>query len=101
MCGFKDLHGEHDHFSLDSLSRTAYIWAVKARRIEMGPDDVFRLRTKMSMTQRQFGDAVGVDPITVSRWERGTTKVSHAYATLIKKTLDELREERRQEKAPR
>lgn len=31
----------------------------------------FRLE-KVHLTQRQLADRVGVDPITVSRWERGT-----------------------------
>jgi DNA-binding transcriptional regulator YiaG len=101
VCGFLETLGLVERFCLDSLSRTTYLWAVKAKRLEMGPEDVFRLRSKMNMTQRQFGDAVGVDPVTVSRWERGTTKVSTAYATLIRQTVDGLRDEARQERAPR
>lgn len=79
---------------LDTLSSQGYIWAVRSRAREMQPDDVFRLRAKMSMTQRQFADLVGVDPITVSRWERGITQVSLAYSTHVRKLADEYKKAR-------
>ncbi len=33
--------------------------------------DVKSLRTKLELTQEQFGKAVGVDQSTVSNWENG------------------------------
>jgi len=35
-----------------------------------------RLRERLGLTQREFGDLVDKDFITVSRWERGTQKPS-------------------------
>lgn len=34
--------------------------------------DIKILRDRLSMTQVEFAAAVGVDPVSVSRWERGT-----------------------------
>lgn len=93
MCGFADRLGWAEIFSLDRLSSRSYYWAMKARRLDLGPEDVLRLRRRMGMTQRQFADIVGVDPITVSRWERGETKVSMAYSTHIRQVTDEVRQE--------
>lgn len=35
--------------------------------------DVKSLRTKLELTQEQFGKAVGVDQSTVSNWENGAS----------------------------
>lgn len=41
---------------------------------------VLHLRTKMLLlTQRELGDKLGVDPMTVSRWERGKVDPSLAH----------------------
>ena len=40
-------------------------------------------------TRILFADLVGVDPITVSRWERGITKVSQAMVTHIRELVKE------------
>lgn len=95
MCGFRERPINKDDFSLDSLTRAAYITAMRSlpMPVEMGPGDVFQIRTKLGLTQRTFGFAVGVDQVTVSRWERGITKVSTAYAALINQTVEQLREE--------
>ena len=51
------------------------------------PGYITRLREAMGMTQRQFGDSVGVDKMTVSRYERGTMRPSAATV----KAIDKLR----------
>ena len=38
------------------------------------PSSIRRLRERLSLTQRDFATVVGVDPITVSRWERGASR---------------------------
>jgi DNA-binding transcriptional regulator YiaG len=57
---------------------------VKPNNGEMGPGDIFQLRTKLKMTQRQFADLVGVDPVTVSRWERGHTRMERAMISHVR-----------------
>ena len=37
----------------------------------MDRDEIKRLRKTLKLTQVQFAYELGVDPITVSRWERG------------------------------
>ena len=38
------------------------------------PAFIRNVRQALQMTQAEFGDAVGVDKMTVFRWERGTTR---------------------------
>jgi hypothetical protein len=40
------------------------------------PGYITRLREAIGMTQKEFGDQLGVDKMTVSRWERGTMRPS-------------------------
>ncbi len=40
------------------------------------PGYIFALRDALGMRQAQLGKAVGVDAMTVSRWERGTLRPS-------------------------
>ena len=42
------------------------------------------LRTRLGMTQRQFGHAIGAGVPTVSRWETGAVTPSPAYQRLIR-----------------
>lgn len=103
MCGHREFvirPSVADKKVLDRLISQDYIWTVNARNLEMGPDTVFRMRTKCGLTQLQFAQLIKVTPITVSRWERGTTKVSMAYATHIRKAVEEF-QETRQEKVAR
>lgn len=38
--------------------------------------DIKKLRQKLALTQVEFAALVGVDPITISRWERGLAEPS-------------------------
>lgn len=40
----------------------------------MKPKQIKALRTKLNMTQVEFAYQLYVQPVTVSRWERGTTE---------------------------
>lgn len=40
------------------------------------PGYITRLREGLGLTQRAFGERIGVDKMTVSRWERGTMRPS-------------------------
>jgi DNA-binding XRE family transcriptional regulator len=53
------------------------------------PGYITRLREALGMTQEQFGDRIGVDKMTVSRWERGTMKPSGP----ARKAIEKLRKE--------
>ena len=37
----------------------------------MTPEDIYKLRTDLNLTQALFGQLFGVHPMTVSKWERG------------------------------
>ena len=49
------------------------------------PGFLMTLREALGLTQRQFGDAVQVDKMTVSRWERGEFRPSSAALMKIEK----------------
>lgn len=89
MCGYIEWSDDRREKSLDTPPSQAYIWAVKAAHLELGADEVFQLRVRLKMTQRQFADLVGVDPITVSRWERAVTRVQRPMVTHIRTTVAE------------
>ena len=40
----------------------------------MNSQQIKELRDKLKLTQRKFGDKLGVDAVTVSRWELGTQR---------------------------
>ena len=44
-------------------------------------------RLERQITQRQLAEAVGVDPITVSRWERGATTPSDLCRVKVARVL--------------
>lgn len=44
---------------------------------------VRRVRRQLGLTQREFGERVGVAAMTVSRWERGVLAVGSTAAILI------------------
>ncbi len=51
------------------------------------PGFILTLREALGLTQRELGERVGVDKMTVSRWERGTVRPSAAAV----RALDRLR----------
>ncbi len=55
--------------------------------------DLVKRRTDLGMTQVALADALGVHPLTVSRWERSTQKVGHPRLVLL--FLEVLAERRR------
>lgn len=101
MCGFREVQLPEAKKTLDKLISPTSIWAVNARMSQMGRDTVFRIRTQLGLTQLEFAQLLKVTPITVSRWERGATKVSIAYASLITTASEQFREERQQQKVAR
>jgi hypothetical protein len=56
------------------------------------PGFIRTLRQAMNLTQEQLGQRMGVNKITVSRWERGTVKPSRqAVNTLVRLRASALR----------
>lgn len=49
------------------------------------PGYITRLREGLGLTQRTFGERIGVDKMTVSRWERGTMRPSEEALRVIEK----------------
>ena len=49
----------------------------------MTPIRIQRLRKRLDMTQVQFGNLLGVNHMTVSRWERGRVAPEGATAQLL------------------
>jgi DNA-binding transcriptional regulator YiaG len=45
---------------------------------------ILALREALGLTQKALGEAVGVDKLTVSRWERGEIKPSAASAKRLR-----------------
>lgn len=40
----------------------------------MEPQNIKALRVKLKMTQKELANKIGVDQVTVCRWENGRTK---------------------------
>jgi DNA-binding transcriptional regulator YiaG len=51
---------------------------------EPSPGHIAALRDALGMTQKTFGEKLGVDKLTVSRWERGDVKPSPESAKRLK-----------------
>ena len=49
--------------------------------------DVFALRTKLGLSQVQFGNLFGVHPMTVSKWERNLLKPTPYQQALMMEFL--------------
>lgn len=56
--------------------------AVPKERPQRKPSDIRKLRDQLGMTQAEFGQEVGVEQATVSRWEKGI-QPSGANLTLL------------------
>ena len=52
----------------------------------MEANEIVELRKKLKMTQQKLADAIGVDRVTVARWERNNKRPSK----LAKRQLDRL-----------
>lgn len=53
------------------------------------PGFITALREGLGLTQQQFGEAVGVDKMTVSRWERGALRPGAAARSAIERVRKE------------
>lgn len=49
----------------------------------MTPDEIKQLRQRLGWTQLQLAVEIGVDPMTVSRWERGKQPSKLALRALL------------------
>jgi transcriptional regulator with XRE-family HTH domain len=50
---------------------------------EIAPEDIRRIRRHLDETQAQFARRLGVDQVTVARWETGRRRCSGTYAAAI------------------
>lgn len=60
---------------MDTTSRIEPARLIKDRRLEQ------------PWTQRQLASKLGIDPITISRWERGQTTPSDVHRVLLSRIL--------------
>lgn len=49
----------------------------------MTPKEVLDIRTRLSLSQGQLADLLGVHPLTVSKWERGLLRPTAHQETLL------------------
>jgi DNA-binding transcriptional regulator YiaG len=49
----------------------------------MTPDQLKRARRRLGLKQTELAAQLGVHPLTVSRWERGTTTITAPVTKLI------------------
>ena len=50
----------------------------------MNNEELKHMRASMNLTQDEFAELIHVHKMTVSRWERGTTKIPEYIADLIR-----------------
>jgi len=62
----------------------------KAREA-MKPKELIELRSSLDMTQAELAEALDVDVITVSRWERGVQRIPE----MVRLAIETLRRRRR------
>jgi transcriptional regulator with XRE-family HTH domain len=55
-----------------------------AAPIALSPEHVRRVRRHLNETQARFARRLGVDPVTVARWETGQRRCSGAYAEAVR-----------------
>lgn len=76
-------------FTPDAMAFIDRICAVAmpldSTRAGPSPGYITSFREALGMTQKELGDAVGVDHMTVSRWERGTLHPSVASLQALEK----------------
>lgn len=60
------------------------ILTIMNEPLPLPPQDVRRIRRALGITQAQFAKRVGVDPITVARWETGQRRCAGLYAESVR-----------------
>lgn len=50
----------------------------------MTADEIRALRERLGMSQTAFGEALGSNQTTVSRWERGTNPAGRVFVRLMR-----------------
>jgi hypothetical protein len=67
----------------------AFLDRIRALAVKLDspptPGYLVALREALGMTQKQFSEHIGVDKMTVSRWERGTLRPSDASVVGIER----------------
>lgn len=61
----------------------------------MNPDELKTRRETLGMTQAQLAEALGVDVMTVSRWERGARPLSPLLPLALKGLESEIKKPNR------
>ena len=57
------------------------------------------LRTQVGLTQNALSQRLGVDRVTVVRWEMGLRHIAEPMARLIQRIAKEVKEEKKKKKA--
>ena len=57
--------------------------AVSSRLASVNHDELQRKRKALGMTQRELADLLKVDPMTISRWERGQHRIPESVALAL------------------
>lgn len=60
----------------------------------MTPKQLKRERTSLAMSQAELAAALGVDTITVSRWERGVQPIPAMVRLALRALTDETKKEK-------
>jgi len=86
------MHADRDGSAAFGPDAVAFLDRIRALFVSAldrapSPGYITRLREALGMRQEDFGDAVGVDKMTVSRWERGTMRPGEPAV----KAIDKLR----------
>lgn len=56
-----------------------------AKDLHLSPEDVRFVRRQRNETQVQFARRLGVDPVTVARWETGQRRCAGDYAEAVRR----------------
>jgi len=56
-----------------------------AKNLHLSPEDVRFVRRQRNETQVQFARRLGVDPVTVARWETGQRRCAGDYAEAVRR----------------
>jgi len=65
----------------------------------MTPTGLKRIRRALGLTQKALAEALGVDRVSVARWEGGTYRITEPMARLIQRIAAEARGKRKKGKA--